>query len=67
MTYHTFNLPRHCIHIINNSKSFQDFLDNGLKNISLVGIDSEWKPSFSKKKIKIFFLNNCNEKRKIIK
>lgn len=48
--YHTLNLPRESIHIINDSNSFQHFLDNGLLNISIVGIDSEWKPSFSKNK-----------------
>lgn len=54
IVYHTFNLPRDSIHIINDEKSFQDFLKNGLKNIDLVGIDSEWKPSFSKNQIEKF-------------
>lgn len=46
--YYTLKLPRECIQIINDQKSFEDFLDHALRNVNLVGIDSEWKPSFSK-------------------
>ncbi|XP_014209348.1 exonuclease mut-7 homolog [Copidosoma floridanum] len=50
ISYHTLNLPRKCITIIDNAKSFEDFLVYGLKNVNVVGIDSEWKPTFGIKK-----------------
>ncbi|XP_011495833.1 PREDICTED: exonuclease mut-7 homolog [Ceratosolen solmsi marchali] len=49
-SFYTLNLPRTCIHIISDTESFVDFLNNALKNTNIVGIDSEWKPSFGAKK-----------------
>lgn len=48
MTYHTLNLPRSSILMIDTVEKFEKFLDVTLKDVCIVGIDSEWKPSFSK-------------------
>lgn len=44
--YHTLKLPRDNIKLIDSPRLFEEFLDNGLKGIHIVGIDSEWKPTF---------------------
>lgn len=43
--YHEFRLPKDCIKIVDNIIAFDEFLD-ALKGVNIVGIDSEWKPSF---------------------
>lgn len=48
--YHELKLSRNCIKVINDSKSFEEFLDSGLEGVFIVGIDSEWKPCFGTKK-----------------
>lgn len=50
--YHTFNLPRDVIHLVDSVDTFEYFLYNGLKDVDIVGIDCEWKPTFG---------NNTNE------
>lgn len=55
ISYHTLNLPREKIQIIDTVGSFQKFLDNDLKHVQIVGIDSEWKPTFSKELKNCFF------------
>ncbi|KAG7189757.1 hypothetical protein KM043_017421 [Ampulex compressa] len=52
-TYHKLNLPRHCIKVVDNPRAFENFLDNGLKSVTRVGIDSEWKPSFGTKQTEL--------------
>lgn len=49
INYHTLKLPRESINVVDNGRFFEEFLDNGLKNITIVGIDLEWKPSFGNK------------------
>ncbi|XP_014474860.1 PREDICTED: exonuclease mut-7 homolog isoform X5 [Dinoponera quadriceps] len=47
--YHVLKLPRDRIKVIDNGRLFEEFLDHGLKGVGIVGIDSEWKPSFVSK------------------
>lgn len=47
--YYVLKLPRNNIKVIDNVRLFEEFLDNGLKGVDMVGIDSEWKPSFGNK------------------
>ncbi|KAJ8924964.1 hypothetical protein NQ315_001129 [Exocentrus adspersus] len=44
--YHKFSLASDSIHLIENPFTFESFLDTGLQDIDIVGIDCEWKPSF---------------------
>lgn len=46
MAYHSLKLPRESIMIVDDDRTFEQFLDIGLRDIHIVGIDSEWKPSF---------------------
>ncbi|XP_031776933.1 exonuclease mut-7 homolog [Nasonia vitripennis] len=59
--YYTLKLPRECIQIINDQKSFEDFLDHALRNVNVVGIDSEWKPSFSIRKPELALIQIATE------
>lgn len=45
---YNLKLSRNHIKVIDNKSLFEEFLDNGLKDVDMVGIDSEWKPSFGK-------------------
>ncbi|XP_067212530.1 exonuclease mut-7 homolog [Linepithema humile] len=47
--YHVLKLPRESINVVDNGRLFEEFLDTGLRNVSMVGIDLEWKPSFGSK------------------
>ncbi|XP_012259642.2 exonuclease mut-7 homolog isoform X2 [Athalia rosae] len=47
--YHTLRLPKDCIKIVDDERSFEEFLNQGLEDVTMVGIDSEWKPSFGTK------------------
>ncbi|XP_076248872.1 exonuclease mut-7 homolog [Calliopsis andreniformis] len=49
LNYHELKLHRDCIKVVNTLESFAKFIDNGLKDVHIVGIDSEWKPSFGTK------------------
>lgn len=49
LNYHVLKLPRESINVVDNGRLFEDFLDNGLRNVIVVGIDLEWKPSFGNK------------------
>ncbi|XP_053972277.1 exonuclease mut-7 homolog isoform X1 [Hylaeus volcanicus] len=51
--YHELKLPRESIQVVNNERSFEDFLDNGLRGVRIVGIDSEWKPNFGTKQTEL--------------
>ncbi|XP_076286281.1 exonuclease mut-7 homolog isoform X2 [Lasioglossum baleicum] len=48
--YHELRLPRDSITVVDNAEKFENFLDCGLRNVGIVGIDTEWKPNFSTKK-----------------
>lgn len=43
---HELKLARNSIKIIDSPRSFEEFIDNGLNGVYVVGIDSEWKPCF---------------------
>ncbi|CAG5084647.1 Similar to EXD3: Exonuclease mut-7 homolog (Homo sapiens) [Cotesia congregata] len=44
--YHVLRLSRESIEIIDNTENFKKFMNQQLIEFSVVGIDSEWKPSF---------------------
>lgn len=46
INYYGLKLSIDSIKVVNNPSSFEEFLDHGLKDVSIVGIDSEWKPCF---------------------
>lgn len=46
VNYYVLKLPRENIKLVNNRRLFEEFLDNGLRDVNMVGIDLEWKPSF---------------------
>jgi len=46
VNYHILKLPRENIKLIDDRRLFEEFLDNGLRNVNMIGIDLEWKPSF---------------------
>lgn len=48
MGYHSLRLAKENIKIVDDARSFDEFINKGLKEVTIVGIDSEWKPSFSK-------------------
>nr|XP_031846660.1 exonuclease mut-7 homolog isoform X2 [Nomia melanderi] len=51
--YYELHLPRDSICVVDNSQKFEEFLDNGLKGVSVVGIDLEWKPTFGTKQTEL--------------
>ncbi|XP_033222411.1 exonuclease mut-7 homolog isoform X2 [Belonocnema kinseyi] len=61
VNYHTLKLPRECIILVNDKRSFEEFLDELMKGVSLVGIDSEWKPSFGTKKSELALIQIATE------
>ena len=50
---HELKLARNSIKIIDNSQSFEEFLDTGFNGVHIVGIDSEWKPCFGTKQTEL--------------
>ncbi|KAI4495687.1 hypothetical protein M0802_008522 [Mischocyttarus mexicanus] len=60
--YHTLKLPRDAIKLIDNPQKFEEFLNNGLKGINVVGIDSEWKPTFGIKKTQLALIQIATER-----
>lgn len=46
VNYHVLKLPRENIKLVDDRQLFEEFLDNGLRDVNMVGIDLEWKPSF---------------------
>ncbi|XP_035736310.1 exonuclease mut-7 homolog isoform X1 [Vespa mandarinia] len=59
--YHTLKLPRDTIKLIDSPRLFEEFLDNGLRGIQIVGIDSEWKPTFGTKKTQLALIQIATE------
>ncbi|XP_033311571.1 exonuclease mut-7 homolog isoform X2 [Bombus bifarius] len=53
MNYHELKLSRDSIKVVNDLCSFAEFLDNGLRDVSIVGIDLEWKPCFGTKQTEL--------------
>ncbi|KAL1517369.1 hypothetical protein ABEB36_001139 [Hypothenemus hampei] len=44
--YHRYPLSEETIVLVDDPDSFASFVDTGLENVDIVGIDCEWKPSF---------------------
>lgn len=44
--YYKFKLPESSVHLVDTEAAFEAFLDNGLRDVNIVGIDCEWKPTF---------------------
>lgn len=61
ITYHTLNIPRHRIKLVDTVPKFYEFLNQGLKGITMVGIDAEWKPSFGVKKSELALIQVATE------
>ncbi|XP_015586273.1 exonuclease mut-7 homolog [Cephus cinctus] len=59
--YHVLSLPRDCIKLVDNPKAFEEFLDEGLRGVTTVGIDSEWKPSFGTKRTELALIQIATE------
>ncbi|KAF7381207.1 hypothetical protein HZH68_016082 [Vespula germanica] len=59
--YHTLKLPRDTIKLIDSPRLFEEFLDNGLRGVRIVGIDSEWKPTFGTKKTQLALIQIATE------
>jgi hypothetical protein len=45
--------------MIDNRRLFEEFFDNVLKDITMIGIDLEWKPSFGNR-------SNCTREKQMI-
>ncbi|XP_072755515.1 exonuclease mut-7 homolog [Anoplolepis gracilipes] len=61
INYHVLKLPRESINVVDNGRLFEEFLDNGLRNVSVVGIDLEWKPSFGTKQPELALIQIATE------
>ncbi|KAL6435567.1 hypothetical protein ACFW04_005491 [Cataglyphis niger] len=59
--YHILKLPRESINVVDNGRLFEEFLDNGLRNVTIVGIDLEWKPSFGTKQPELALIQVATE------
>ncbi|KAF7988726.1 hypothetical protein HCN44_001299 [Aphidius gifuensis] len=51
--YHSLKLPRESIILIDNQQTFIKFINQGLIDVTIVGIDAEWKPCFGVKKTEL--------------
>ncbi|XP_029675764.1 exonuclease mut-7 homolog isoform X2 [Formica exsecta] len=61
LNYHVLKLPRESINVVDNGRLFEEFLDNGLRNVTVVGIDLEWKPSFGTKQPELALIQIATE------
>lgn len=66
MKYHELALSEDSIKVVNDLKSFEEFLDNGLRDVTIVGIDSEWKPSFGTKRTDLALIQIATHKNVFI-
>ncbi|XP_019766981.1 exonuclease mut-7 homolog isoform X1 [Dendroctonus ponderosae] len=46
---HQYPLPFNTVLLVDDPRKFESFLDVGLQDVDIVGIDCEWKPSFGGK------------------
>ncbi|XP_043463266.1 exonuclease mut-7 homolog [Leptopilina heterotoma] len=60
-TYYNLKLPRDNIKLVSDRRTFEEFLDRIMKGTNLVGIDSEWKPSFGTKKSELALIQIATE------
>ncbi|EGI70405.1 Putative exonuclease mut-7-like protein [Acromyrmex echinatior] len=61
VNYHILKLPRENIKLVDNGRLFEEFLDNGLRDVNIVGIDLEWKPSFGTKQPELALMQVATE------
>ncbi|KAL6263465.1 hypothetical protein P5V15_006256 [Pogonomyrmex californicus] len=61
VNYHILKLPRERIKLVDNRRMFEEFLDNGLRDVTIVGIDLEWKPSFGTKQPELALMQIATE------
>ncbi|XP_018049146.1 PREDICTED: exonuclease mut-7 homolog isoform X2 [Atta colombica] len=61
INYHILKLPRENIKLVDNGRLFEEFLDNGLRDVNIVGIDLEWKPSFGTKQPELALMQVATE------
>ncbi|EZA46919.1 hypothetical protein DMN91_004839 [Ooceraea biroi] len=61
VNYHGLKLPRERIKVVDNRQLFEEFLDNVFKNVTMVGIDLEWKPSFGTKQSELALIQIATE------
>ncbi|XP_044262424.1 exonuclease mut-7 homolog [Tribolium madens] len=64
--YHKFSLPFTSIHLIDSEDSFERFLDSGLQDVEIVGIDCEWKPNFGSQKNELALMQIASRKNVFI-
>ncbi|KYM94459.1 PREDICTED: exonuclease mut-7 homolog [Cyphomyrmex costatus] len=61
VNYHILKLPRENIKLVDDRRLFEEFLDNGLRDVHIVGIDLEWKPSFGTKQPELALMQVATE------
>ncbi|XP_018304800.1 exonuclease mut-7 homolog isoform X2 [Mycetomoellerius zeteki] len=61
VNYHVLKLPRENIKLVDDRRLFEEFLDNGLRDVNIVGIDLEWKPSFGTKQAELALMQIATE------
>jgi hypothetical protein len=64
--YHQFPLPFSSIHLVDSEVSFESFLDSGLQDVDIVGIDCEWKPNFGSQKNELALMQIATRKNVFI-
>ncbi|XP_069688373.1 exonuclease mut-7 homolog isoform X2 [Periplaneta americana] len=62
IVYHTLPLPYDNIVLIDSERKFERFLDF-LKDVSMVGIDSEWKPYFGTKRNELALIQIASKEK----
>ncbi|XP_033340040.2 exonuclease mut-7 homolog [Megalopta genalis] len=61
INYHELCLERNCVTVVDNSQKFEEFLDIGLKDVFIVGIDTEWKPNFGSTQTELALIQIATE------
>lgn len=62
--YYELRLPQDDIYVVDTGEKFKMFLDYiKLRNVSMVGIDSEWKPFFGTKKNELALIQIASKER----
>lgn len=60
--YHAFPLPQSSIIVVDTQESFEQFLDY-IKDVPMVGIDSEWKPFFGTRRNELALIQIATRER----
>ncbi|KAL3284676.1 hypothetical protein HHI36_018827 [Cryptolaemus montrouzieri] len=61
--YHKFPLNPDEIFLVNSVESFSEFLNLGLLDMDIVGLDCEWKPSFGGQKSELALMQIATRKK----